>query len=296
MRNWRMSTPENMVLRILSEQRFAQYLPPEDVANVQEALSISRDPIVRRYAHMLDPQWPTAVTVVQNIPTSGHTFEHHALDRFDLGMFDPEKIVKAYVGAKKKSKQVMKLMANAEKRMVGRVLSPEMILRCRAIGVDIETLTLTDKPAVCPSCAFRSRAIAELAAEWMTVRFLQAVQRGFDREVAIPCAGGEIKIIYLSGKGGYTMTAPICAMGFDIMAGVIGFAPNQPFGAVSGTIAALVPKLGKSPKKDAYLQLLLYVAESLTGPIALNTGWIKAIFIERTGQFGIFSMYPTPPE
>lgn len=290
------STPEQRVLEILFEQNFTEYLRLSEVGPLLEVLLLAQNPVLRDRGNRLAAQWKQAFKIVRSIGGTGHTLEHHCLESFPLNKLDAQAIIEAFAGVKKKKLkapgQVTARASNELKKV--RLLCGETILRCRAIGVNIGTLEIEEKVQVGSSCAFKTRAIVDATAEWMTVRFLRIVARMREKKlnhVAVECTGGVIDIQYLGHLGGFTMFAPICAIGSDILNGVIGYESKYRLGEIIPTIEQLKPKKGK---KSDYEQVLFFIVEAMTKPVVLNTGFIKAIFTIIDDGFGIFSMYPTP--
>lgn len=296
-----MSTNEADALDLVLNSRF---LAGVDRARLDLAVSGATAPAdpERRARFLKGLQERLAIERVVELMLSsafGHGLQHHCLTRLPL-VLNAETVLTAFAalkGKKPNNKAVVRIGAGYPKARA-RPLTAKDVLRCRVIGVDLQTLTLRDDPKKGASCAFTSEISAIAAARSMTYTFLNYIKDGHARLSGnIVGPGGTITVEYSARLGGYALVAPITMLGADVSTGVVGFITTLKFNEIAGTIQQLLRTL--KPKNPAdYTRLLLMVLDEVTRKVDdVSMGTVRAIYkSDHTPDvFYLFSLYPEPP-
>ncbi|HEX8211945.1 MAG TPA: hypothetical protein VF584_17345 [Longimicrobium sp.] len=276
----------------------------DDQRNLDMAMAPAcapRDPVQRQvFLETLREDKLTLERVIQLMLGSayGHVLKHHCMTSFSLNL-DPETLLKAFVSQKSKKKDhnrgVFTRVSVAYRKAEREEITAETVLRCRVIGMSLETMTLPDKPEKCTACAFTSRTSAVAAAQSVSYMFLRYIRRGNARRSGPIGVMGEGEVTYNSGKEGYALVSPISRVGHDVASGVCGFTTTLKFDEIAATITELVAKLNPQ-KTGEWNKLLMLVLKEVTVRADLTRGTVRTIYKndKTPNGFYIFSMYPEP--
>jgi hypothetical protein len=293
-----MASPNSRVDQFVSDGflthlRDKGFLGGADQANLEVAHAnvrapadpVARDKLIQKTKNRLEIE-----RVVDHMlgSTYGHVLEHHCLTSFSTAL-DPRTVLSAFRNLPRGASSINKVtigVGNAykaykkPKRQVGPVspatpagpathkTTPETVLRCRVIGLDLDLLTLPEQPRKCTACAFTSRTSATAAARSMTFAFLGHIQKKENATKTGKIEGTEMTVVYDPHLKGYAVVAPITALGQDVASGVVGFDSGFTLTQITHTIQRLLEDLKPDKKdKDDWEKLLMLVLEAVTVPI-----------------------------